>query len=113
MQILLRQPADQDDQKTKMLKVTKAGYHGILLPELGLGLDYSGTKAEHIFISHAHADHVPRNKKLSVYATPPTAQLMKWRGFGGEVKPLEFKQTLETDKARITFIPPDIFSVLP
>ncbi|HAH50171.1 MAG TPA: hypothetical protein DF712_04900 [Balneola sp.] len=88
-----------------MLKVTKAGYHGIILPELGIGLDYSGTKAEHIFISHAHADHVPRNKKLSVYATPPTAKLMKLRGFGGEVKPLEFKQTLETDTAKITLYP--------
>lgn len=92
-------------QDQKMLKVTKAGYHGILLPELGIGLDYSGTKAEHIFISHAHADHVPQNKKLSVYATPPTAKLMKLRGFGGEVKPLEFKQTLETDTAKITLYP--------
>lgn len=88
-----------------MLKVVKAGYHGILLPEVGIGLDYSGTKAEHIFISHAHADHVPKNRKLSVYATPPTASFMKLRGFGGEVKALEFGQTLETDKARITFYP--------
>jgi len=88
-----------------MLKIAKAGYHGILLPELGIGLDYSGTKAEHIFISHAHADHVPRNRKLSVYATPPTASFMKLRGFGGEVKPLEFGQTLETGNARITFYP--------
>jgi putative mRNA 3-end processing factor len=88
-----------------MLKVVKAGYHGILLPEVGIGLDYSGTKAEHIFISHAHADHMPRNRKLSVYATPPTASFMKLRGFGGEVKPLEFGHTLETDKAQITFYP--------
>jgi len=88
-----------------MLKVIKAGYHGILLPQVGIGLDYSGTKAEHIFISHAHADHVPRNRKLSVYATPPTASFMKLRGFGGEVKQLDFKETLETDKAKITFYP--------
>ncbi len=88
-----------------MLKVVKAGYHGILLPEVGIGLDYSGSKAEYIFISHAHADHVPKNRKLSVYATPPTASFMKLRGFGGEVKPLEFGQTLKTDKARITFYP--------
>lgn len=88
-----------------MLKVIKAGYHGILLPQVGIGLDYSGDKAEHIFISHAHADHIPRNRKLSVYATPPTARFMKLRGFAGIIQELNFKQTLETDKARITFYP--------
>ncbi|RNC79916.1 MAG: hypothetical protein ED557_12330 [Balneola sp.] len=88
-----------------MLKIRKAGYHGILLPEVGVGLDYSGTKAQHIFISHAHADHVPQNKKLSVYATPPTASFMKLRGFRGTVTPLPFGKPLETDTARITFYP--------
>lgn len=88
-----------------MVKIQKAGYHGILLPDLKIGLDYSGSKADYYFVSHAHADHMPRNRKLSVYATPPTESFMKLRGFGGEVKALKFGQTLETDKARITFYP--------
>ncbi len=88
-----------------MLKIRKAGYHGIILPEVGVGLDYSGTKAEHIFISHAHADHVPQNKKLSVYATPPTSSFMKLRGFRGTVTSLPFGEPLETENARITFYP--------
>ncbi len=88
-----------------MLKITKAGHHGILLPELGIGLDYSGTKASHIFISHAHADHMPRNRKLTVYATRPTAKFMKLRGFGGEIIEMEFGKPLETDSAKITLFP--------
>ena len=88
-----------------MVRIQKAGHHGILLPELKIGLDYSGTKADHYFVSHAHADHMPRNRKLTVYATPPTARFMKLRGFGGEVIELEFGKPLETEHARITFYP--------
>ncbi len=88
-----------------MVKIKKAGHHGILLPELKIGLDYSGTKADHYFVSHAHADHMPRNRMLTVYATPPTARFMKLRGFGGEVIELEFGTPLETENARITFYP--------
>lgn len=88
-----------------MLKVIKEGHHGILLPELGIGLDYSGSKAEYVFISHAHADHVPRNRSMTVYATPPTASFMKLRGFKGMVHELPFAQTLETEQVRITFYP--------
>ncbi len=88
-----------------MVRIKKAGHHGILLPDLKIGLDYSGTKADHYFVSHAHADHMPRNRKLTVYATPPTASFMKLRGFGGKVKTLEFGETLQTDAANITFYP--------
>lgn len=88
-----------------MLKIIKAGYHGVLLPEVGVGLDYSGSKASHIFISHAHADHIPRNRKLTVYATPPTSQFMKLRGFTGEIIELDFGVPIETENARITFYP--------
>ncbi len=88
-----------------MLQIIKDVYHGILLPELSIGLDYNGTNADHIFISHAHADHMPRNKNLTVYCTPPTAQFMKKRGFGGNIKELEFGTPLETHSARITLYP--------
>ncbi len=88
-----------------MVKIIKAGQHGILLPEVGVGLDYSGSKAKHIFISHAHADHMPRNRKLTVHATPPTARFMKLRGFGGDIIEMEFGESLETENARITLYP--------
>ncbi|MEO1021904.1 MAG: hypothetical protein AAFW89_05120 [Bacteroidota bacterium] len=88
-----------------MLHIQKSGYHGILLPELGIGLDYSGSKASHIFISHAHADHMPRNRKLTVYCTRPTARFMKLRGFSGDTIEMEFGVPLETDTARITLYP--------
>jgi len=88
-----------------MIKIIKAGNHGIILPELSVGLDYSGTKADHIFISHAHADHMPRNRKLTVYCTPPTTRFMKLRGFGGKMIEMKFGETLETDSARITLYP--------
>ena len=88
-----------------MIKITKAGHHGILLPDLKIGLDYSGTKADHIFISHAHADHMPRNRKLTVYCTRPTARFMKLRGFSGRMIVMEFERPLETDHARVTLFP--------
>lgn len=88
-----------------MLKITKAGHHGILLPELNIGLDYNGTDADHIFISHAHADHMPRNRNLTVYCTPPTARFMKKRGFGGDMIEMNFGETLETESAQITLYP--------
>lgn len=92
-------------EHSDMIKITKAGHHGILLPELSIGLDYSGTKAKYIFISHAHADHMPANRKLTVYATPPTSRLMRLRGFSGKIIEMEFGETLETEHARITLYP--------
>ncbi|MDZ7756262.1 hypothetical protein [Rhodohalobacter sp.] len=60
-----------------MLEITKAGNHGILLPQLGIGLDYSGKKAQHVFVSHGHADHIPwKSNAENVYATPPTKKFM-------------------------------------
>lgn len=88
-----------------MIEIKKAGREGILLPQLGIGLDYSGSRAEHIFVSHAHADHIPSNRRLSVFATPPTAAFMRLRGFKGEITKLEFNQPIETDYARVTLLP--------
>lgn len=88
-----------------MLKIIKAGHHGILLPEVQIGLDYSGNNASHIFISHAHADHMPRNRKLTVYCTRPTAKFMKLRGFSGSMIEMEFGKPIETGSARVTLFP--------
>lgn len=88
-----------------MLKIIKAGNHGILLPQLNIGLDYSGSEARHVFVSHGHSDHIPRKVNGSVYATPPTAHFMKLRGVGYEITKLPFKEPLETKKAKITLFP--------
>lgn len=91
---------------TFMLKITKAGNHGILLPQLGIGLDYSGKQAEHVFVSHGHADHIPWSSNAkAVYATPPTKKFMNLRGAKYEVLELPFKQSIETENARVTFYP--------
>lgn len=88
-----------------MIKIEKSGHHGIVLTDYSIGLDVSQDVARHIFISHAHADHVPSNRNLSVYATPATAALMRARGFKGEVTELGFHQPLELDGVRVTFYP--------
>lgn len=88
-----------------MLDVQKAGYHGIILPQLGIGLDYSGSAADHVFISHAHADHMPRRKGLNLYSTPATSRFMKLRGYKEPVQHLEFGETVDTGKAKVTLYP--------
>ncbi|MEX1121882.1 MAG: MBL fold metallo-hydrolase, partial [Balneolales bacterium] len=59
----------------------------------------------HVFISHAHADHVPRDRKMSVYATEPTAAIMKARGFVGDVNTLQFYEKLHLPSATVQFYP--------
>jgi len=73
-----------------MITIQKQGYGGIVLPAYGIGLDTDQAIVPHVFISHAHADHVPRNRHIPVYATPATAALMKARGFQGEVTETPF-----------------------
>ncbi|MDX1617296.1 MAG: hypothetical protein R3224_00820, partial [Balneolaceae bacterium] len=87
------------------MQIKKAGYNGILLPELKIGFDYSGSDADHIFISHAHADHMPRGSQLSVYATEHTIEFMKKRGFSGKAAAMPFGEPLDTGRARATFYP--------
>lgn len=87
------------------MNITKAGYHGILLPDLNIGFDYSGTNTQYTFISHAHADHMPRSQSSNVYCTPNTHKLMQRRGFKGNATVLDFGEPLETENARITLYP--------
>ncbi len=79
--------------------------HGIILPDADVGLDVSANVAKHIFVSHAHADHLPRDRYMHVYATPPTARLMQLRGFRGDVTELEFGKPVEFDYCRVTLWP--------
>jgi putative mRNA 3-end processing factor len=78
-----------------MINIQKHGYGGIILPEYGIGLDVDYAVVPYVFISHAHADHVPRDRRTPVYATPATAALMKVRGFTGEVTELPFRETID------------------
>ncbi len=88
-----------------MLTINKAGYSGILIPELNIGLDYSGTRADFVFISHAHTDHMPRKKGMNIFATAPTAKLMKLRGFNDPVTVVPYGQPFETSEFKVTFFP--------
>lgn len=88
-----------------MIKITKSGYHGIELPEFSIGFDFSGNHVDYTFISHAHADHMPRNRKAEVYCTPYTYKLMKKRGYTGDATLLEFGEPLELPDATITLYP--------
>ena len=58
-------------------------YHqgGIHLPHLGLWLDPHRAKAGHVFVSHAHSDHIAAHQESIL--TEPTAWLMRHR-LGGK-----------------------------
>jgi putative mRNA 3-end processing factor len=87
------------------MKILKAGYHGLWFPELGISLDGYHPEADYLFVSHAHADHMPRNRQARAYATPPTLDLMEVRGFSGERMDLNFGEFVETDSFRVSFYP--------
>ncbi len=87
------------------MRIEKGGYHGILLPDYDIGLDVGSDVARHIFISHAHADHVPANRHLAVYATPATAALMRVRGFKGHITEVPFGRIIDLGNARISLFP--------
>ncbi len=87
------------------MNITKAGYHGILLPDLNICFDCNGINMQHTFISHAHSDHMPNSSNSSVYCTENTYKLMRRRGFSGEAKILDFGEPIETGNARVTLYP--------
>lgn len=88
-----------------MIPFQKTGYHGLFFPDLGLSLDGYHPKASHLFVSHAHADHMPRNKSAHAFATAPTIELMAIRGFRGKSTPIAFGEWVETDRFRAKFYP--------
>lgn len=85
--------------------IQKSGYHGLFLPELGVALDGYHPDAEFVFVSHAHADHMPRNKAAKAYAAAPTLSFMERRGFRGEGNSLEFGKWVEGDRFRARLYP--------
>ncbi|MDZ7773746.1 MAG: hypothetical protein U5K31_13550 [Balneolaceae bacterium] len=92
-----------------MTAIRKGSSHAICLPDYGVTLDRSGGDEGHTFISHAHADHLPRRggggPDAAIVATPPTARLMRLRGYRGEVRELPFGEPLELERCRVTFLP--------
>lgn len=87
------------------MNITKAGYNGILLPDYNIGFDFSSSKADHIFISHAHSDHMPYESSKPVYCTRNTFKLMQKRGYRGEAHVLSFGKPLQWPNAQITLFP--------
>jgi Cft2 family RNA processing exonuclease len=71
-------------------------YHlgGVELPGLGLWLDPQRARAGHVFVSHAHSDHIAAHQE--VLLTEPTAWLMRHR-LGGKrrEKILAYGQSLD------------------
>lgn len=87
------------------MKLQKAGYQGIYLPDLRIAMDGTHPEAECTFVTHAHADHMHRNREAHTHATTPTLELMKLRGFKGPSTAMGFKTSIETDRCRITLYP--------
>ena len=84
----------------------KSGYHGIYLPDAGVALDGPlPAGGDAVFISHAHADHAPRNRNAEVHATPATAALIRARGHKGPVIEIPFGETFSFPRADVTLYP--------
>lgn len=83
------------------MRFHKTGYHGLYFPDLGISVDGYHPKSEYTFVSHAHADHMPRNRSATAYASAPTIDFMKLRGFRGDSVPIAFGEEIETDRCKI------------
>jgi len=87
------------------MRLKKAGYQGIYLPDLGIAMDGTHPAAEYTFVTHAHADHMHRNNSVHTFASSPTLELMKLRGFRGESTALAFGESLTTGRCTVTLYP--------
>lgn len=87
------------------MKIQKTGYHGLYFPDLKIALDGYHPEAEYVFVSHAHADHMPRNRSTPAYASPATLDLMKLRDYNGNGRGLSFGETVESDRFRARMYP--------
>ncbi len=85
------------------MRIENLGYHGIYLPDSNVILDGSGPDAP-TFITHAHADHVPRDRRRPVFASPATAALMRARGHSGPIQELPFGERLSLPGPRRTAV---------
>jgi putative mRNA 3-end processing factor len=83
------------------MRIKNLGYNGIYLPDADVLLDGSGPDAP-TFITHAHSDHVPRNRRQPVFASPATAALMRARGHTGPIEELPFGERLSLTGPRKT-----------
>jgi putative mRNA 3-end processing factor len=81
---------------------SSSGFH---LPAFDIALDVNAAVASHCFVTHAHADHVPRDRRMKVYATPNTAALMRIRGFVGDIHELPFYEKIDLHNAQVSFYP--------
>lgn len=88
-----------------MLRVETNGFHGIVLPDLRVALDVARSDLPFVFVSHAHADHMPRDRKLHIYCTAATADLLRIRGFKGQVNILDFEKNYALDGFSVTLFP--------
>lgn len=88
-----------------MIRIAKSGWQGFRLPESGVALDAAGLAGDEVFISHAHADHVPRNRRITVWCSAATAELMRVRGFTGEARIVDFLQPVDLPRCRVTLFP--------
>jgi putative mRNA 3-end processing factor len=88
-----------------VIRFEKVSQSGFYFPDFNLAFDHSHKEAEHVFVSHAHADHMPRNLKVPVFCTRPTFKFMRLRGYKGEASILDFHKLLDLPNIRITLYP--------
>lgn len=88
-----------------MYRLEHAGGHGIHLPDCALALDNSHREAEWVFVSHAHADHLPRDRRTRAIATRATHRFMRLRGYRGECMELAFGERVDLGRCAITLFP--------